>query len=403
MCAAPRGWRCGSAPTTSTSAATTPSLRRGCGAGASWSTGGSRAPSRPGSCVFESDIALLVKRDPAAARAGAAEALELARTVGDADVEVVALAMLGSALIACGDVEEGLRAARAVRLARARRGVRRGRVAGVGVLPHRRGVRRRGGLRPRRPVVRRAALLVRDLARAAVLRHLPHGLRRGARRAGRLVRGRGRARSAMDDLGATRSGLAAAPRCGWGAARAPGQPRRGARAVREGAADAAGDPGDGELDLEAGDATAAAEAAERVLRRLRRRRASTGSRRSSCSPARAPPAATSADARRGRGRRRARGRAPRHAVHARARRTGPGRRLTRPATTTARGEPPRMRSTSSLRVSALRGGARTAAARAARSRRSAAASGRRPRRAPRARRSRCSGAGRSRTTAAGPS
>ena len=47
----------------------------------------------------------------------------------------------------------------------------------------------------------------------------------------------------------------------------------------------------GELDLAAGDATAAAEAAERVLRNLPGKASSTGSRRSSCSPARTPPAA----------------------------------------------------------------------------------------------------------------
>ena len=58
--------------------------------------------------LLECDLLFQAKRDPEAARDGAAEALELARRMGDADVEVVALAMLGSTLIASGAVEEGL-------------------------------------------------------------------------------------------------------------------------------------------------------------------------------------------------------------------------------------------------------------------------------------------------------
>ncbi len=58
--------------------------------------------------LLECDLLYLAKRDPEAARDGAAEALELARRMGDADVEVVALAMLGSTQIASGAVEEGL-------------------------------------------------------------------------------------------------------------------------------------------------------------------------------------------------------------------------------------------------------------------------------------------------------
>jgi len=58
--------------------------------------------------LLECDLLYQAKRDPEAARDGAAEALALARRLGDADVEVVALAMLGSTLIASGAVEEGL-------------------------------------------------------------------------------------------------------------------------------------------------------------------------------------------------------------------------------------------------------------------------------------------------------
>ncbi len=58
--------------------------------------------------LLECDLAFQANRDPETARAGAAEALELARRLGDADVEVVALAMLGSTMIASGAVEEGL-------------------------------------------------------------------------------------------------------------------------------------------------------------------------------------------------------------------------------------------------------------------------------------------------------
>jgi DNA-binding CsgD family transcriptional regulator len=58
--------------------------------------------------LLECDLAFQAERDPETARAGAAETLELARAIGDVDVEVVALAMLGSTMIAAGAVEEGL-------------------------------------------------------------------------------------------------------------------------------------------------------------------------------------------------------------------------------------------------------------------------------------------------------
>jgi ATP/maltotriose-dependent transcriptional regulator MalT len=59
--------------------------------------------------LLDADIALLHHGDPARAERLAGEALELARSIGDVGVEVVALAMLGSALVASGSTEEGLR------------------------------------------------------------------------------------------------------------------------------------------------------------------------------------------------------------------------------------------------------------------------------------------------------
>jgi ATP/maltotriose-dependent transcriptional regulator MalT len=58
--------------------------------------------------VLEADMALLAKCDPASAECLAREALDLARAIPDVGVEVVALAVLGSALVASGSAEEGL-------------------------------------------------------------------------------------------------------------------------------------------------------------------------------------------------------------------------------------------------------------------------------------------------------
>lgn len=54
------------------------------------------------------DLALFARADPADAIARAEEAIALARQVGDPGVEVVGNAILGSALVARGDVEAGL-------------------------------------------------------------------------------------------------------------------------------------------------------------------------------------------------------------------------------------------------------------------------------------------------------
>jgi ATP/maltotriose-dependent transcriptional regulator MalT len=59
--------------------------------------------------VLEADMALLAAGEPATAERLAREALELGRSVSDIGVEVVALAVLGWALVASGQVEEGLR------------------------------------------------------------------------------------------------------------------------------------------------------------------------------------------------------------------------------------------------------------------------------------------------------
>lgn len=59
--------------------------------------------------LLEADLALLVRSDPATAGALASEAVELARAVQDVGVEVVGLAVLGSALVASGSVEMGMR------------------------------------------------------------------------------------------------------------------------------------------------------------------------------------------------------------------------------------------------------------------------------------------------------
>lgn len=58
--------------------------------------------------VLEADIALLAACDPARAERLAREALEVVRGMSDVGVEVVALAVLGSALVASGQVDEGL-------------------------------------------------------------------------------------------------------------------------------------------------------------------------------------------------------------------------------------------------------------------------------------------------------
>jgi ATP/maltotriose-dependent transcriptional regulator MalT len=59
--------------------------------------------------LMAADLALFAHADPATALAKAGEAIDLAKRIPDVGVEVVANAILGSALVARGDVEEGLR------------------------------------------------------------------------------------------------------------------------------------------------------------------------------------------------------------------------------------------------------------------------------------------------------
>ena len=58
--------------------------------------------------LLDADIALLAKSDPPTAERLAREALELARGIEDVGVEVVALALIGCALVASGAVDEGV-------------------------------------------------------------------------------------------------------------------------------------------------------------------------------------------------------------------------------------------------------------------------------------------------------
>jgi ATP/maltotriose-dependent transcriptional regulator MalT len=59
--------------------------------------------------LLEADIAVLAEDDPARAERGAREALALAEQLEDGDLQVVALAILGTALMTTDAVDEGLR------------------------------------------------------------------------------------------------------------------------------------------------------------------------------------------------------------------------------------------------------------------------------------------------------
>jgi ATP/maltotriose-dependent transcriptional regulator MalT len=68
--------------------------------------------------LHQSNVMLLAKGDPAAARVLAEDALEVGREIGDTGVEMVALTMTGSAMVAAGEIEAGFeRLARSVSMA----------------------------------------------------------------------------------------------------------------------------------------------------------------------------------------------------------------------------------------------------------------------------------------------
>jgi ATP/maltotriose-dependent transcriptional regulator MalT len=217
--------------------------------------------------LLECDLLYLAKRDPEAARDGAAEALELARRMGDADVEVVALAMLGSTQIASGAVEEGLeRLAECVSLAVAED-------FADAASP---------GWAYCHTVA--ACAEVGDFGQAEQWCDVLHswsstwrarhffGICRTAYGEVLAARGNWKAaeeelRSAVDDLEATRPGLAGPAAVRLGRLRLRQGKEEEARALFERALPLPQAVlAIGEFDLAAGDATAAVEAAERVLR-----------------------------------------------------------------------------------------------------------------------------------------
>jgi ATP/maltotriose-dependent transcriptional regulator MalT len=219
--------------------------------------------------LLEADIALLAHGDPVGAQRGAREALELARATGDVDIETIALAILGSALIASGAVEEGLeRLDESAAIAVAEEF---GDTATPGwALCHTVSGCAQAGDFGRAEQWSRALHSWSATWRA---RHF-FGICRTAY--GGVLTTRGEwllaeeeLSAAMEDIQTTRPALAA-----------PTAVRLGELRLRQGRPDEARElfesalpypyaaVGLGELDLQTGDSTAAAEAAERVLRRL---------------------------------------------------------------------------------------------------------------------------------------
>jgi ATP/maltotriose-dependent transcriptional regulator MalT len=219
--------------------------------------------------LLEADLALLVDGEPERAARIAEDALALASALGDRDIEVVGLAILGSALIASGAVDAGVdRLDEAGALAV---GERFADVVAPGwALCH----------------TVSACTAVGDFGRAAQwCRALERFSERWAARHffgicrtayGGVLTTRGdwisaelELTNAIDDLDAARPGLVA-----------PAAVRLGQLRARQGRADEARRLYEtalplpqavvaiGELDLEEGDAAGAADAAERVLRRL---------------------------------------------------------------------------------------------------------------------------------------
>jgi DNA-binding CsgD family transcriptional regulator len=219
--------------------------------------------------LLEADVALLAASDPATAERGARAALELARQIHDPGVEVVAHALLGWALIASGDAEDGLRrldAAGALAVGAEFAEVS----APAWALCH----------------TVSASVEVGDFARAEQWSRALHtwcadwqarqffGICRTAYGCvlatnGDWASAEDELSSAVDDLSTTRPALALPTAVRLGELRARQGNLSAARALFEGALPLPqAVVALGELELAAGDPTAAAEAADRVLRRL---------------------------------------------------------------------------------------------------------------------------------------
>jgi ATP/maltotriose-dependent transcriptional regulator MalT len=219
--------------------------------------------------VLEADIALLARSDPATAGRLAVEALDLARGIADVGVEVVALAVLGSALVASGSAEEGLsRLDEAAALAVGEEFAET--VAPGWALCHTVSACAEVG------DFGRAAQWCRALHRWSATWHARHffGICRTAygevlATGGDWPTAEQELQSAMADLGTTRPALAAPTAVRLGRLRARQGNLTEARRLFEVALPLpAAIAALGELDLAGGDAAAAADAADRALRRL---------------------------------------------------------------------------------------------------------------------------------------
>lgn len=219
--------------------------------------------------LLQADIALLAESDPATAARLAQEALDLGRRIPDAGVEVVSLAILGSALVACGDIADGL--ARLDECAALAVGEEFPETAAPGwALCHTVSACADAG------DFGRAAQWCRALHRWSAAWHARHffGICRTAygevlATGGDWPSAEQELESAIEDLRSTRPALAAPTSVRLGRLRMRQGDLEGARALFESALPL---PhailAVGELALVGGDAAAAADAADRVLRRL---------------------------------------------------------------------------------------------------------------------------------------
>src|SRR3954447_905320 len=219
--------------------------------------------------LMAADLALFARGDPTTALAKAQQAIEVAREGGDVGVEVVGNAILGSALVARGDVEDGLRrldACAALAIAEDFEMI----VAPGWALCHTVSVCTNVG------DLDRAGQWCRALHMWSARWQGRHffGICRTAY--GEVLATRGdwgdaeeELSSALRDMGATRPGMAATTAVRVGRLRASQGDLAAARELYESAAPL---PGAvlalGELDTEAGDPSAGVDAADRVLRNI---------------------------------------------------------------------------------------------------------------------------------------